>query len=65
MNFYIYGLVGDMTDVASPYVPYTTSGSGSSLVMSVLDCKLLDQNKTAAPVQPDKTGMIDLCKDRA
>jgi len=44
-------------------VPYTTSGSGSSLVMSVLDCKLLDQNKTVAPVQPDKTGMIDLCKD--
>merc|ERR1719390_458717 len=39
-------------------VPYTTSGSGSSLVMSVLDCQLLNTNKTSPPEPVDKAGTI-------
>jgi len=44
-------------------VPYTTSGSGSSLVMSTLDCKLLNQNKTQEVTPLDKAETIALCKD--
>jgi len=44
-------------------VPYTTSGSGSSLVMSVLDSQLTDGNKTVAPAPLTKTETIALCKD--
>jgi 20S proteasome subunit beta 6 len=43
--------------------PYTTSGSGSSLVMSVLDCRLLDTNKLIPPEKLSKTDTVALCKD--
>jgi len=43
--------------------PYTTSGSGSSLVMSVLDNKIMKTNKTSPPPALDKAGVISLCKD--
>merc|ERR1719199_582651 len=44
-------------------VPYTTSGSGSALVMSVLDCQITSKGKTAevAPLSKDET--VALCKD--
>jgi len=44
-------------------VPYATSGSGSSLVMSVIDNKMMPTNKTAPPPKLDKAGVISLCKD--
>merc|ERR1719333_2028907 len=44
-------------------VPYTTSGSGSSLVMSTLDCQLLNGNKTQEVPKLDKTKTIELCQD--
>jgi len=44
-------------------VPYTTSGSGSSLVMSVLDSQLQQGNKTAPPAKLTKTETIALVKD--
>mmetsp|Transcript_52107 Transcript_52107/g.81345 ORF Transcript_52107/g.81345 Transcript_52107/m.81345 type:complete len:222 (-) Transcript_52107:73-738(-) len=44
-------------------VPYTTSGSGSSLVMSTLDCQLLSNNKTKPVAALDKAETIALCKD--
>jgi len=44
-------------------VPYTTSGSGSSLVMSVLDSSLSNENKTVPQAKLTKTETIALCKD--
>merc|ERR1719492_723805 len=44
-------------------VPYTTSGSGSSLVMSVLDCQIQKLNQTVATPELDKQAIIELCKD--
>jgi len=44
-------------------VPYTTSGSGSSLVMSTLDCQLSKENKLEAPAKLGKAETIALCKD--
>merc|ERR1712066_815581 len=44
-------------------VPYTTSGSGSSLVMSVLDAQLIKGNRSQAPEKLDKKGTMALCKD--
>merc|ERR1719359_1687569 len=44
-------------------VPYTTSGSGSSLVMSVLDCKIQKGNQTMGGEAPNFQETIDLCKD--
>merc|ERR1712146_304697 len=44
-------------------VPYTTSGSGSSLVMSVLDNKMMATNKTTVPYKLNKAQTIALCKD--
>merc|ERR1719421_1769015 len=41
-------------------VPYTTSGSGSSLVMSVLDSQLMQGNKTQAPDKLSKLETIAL-----
>merc|ERR1712232_258483 len=44
--------------------PYSTSGSGSSLVMSVLDCQLAKMNQPTAPkTQPTKQEAVELCKD--
>lgn len=43
--------------------PYTTSGSGSSLVMSTLDSQIMAKNKTTAPAPLDKTETVALCKD--
>jgi len=43
--------------------PYTTSGSGSSLVMSTLDSQISKENKTVAPAPLDKTETVALCKD--
>merc|ERR1712187_729578 len=44
-------------------VPYTTSGSGSSLVMSVLDCQLGQLNSTQAKQELDQKEIIELAKD--
>mmetsp|Transcript_12552 Transcript_12552/g.36585 ORF Transcript_12552/g.36585 Transcript_12552/m.36585 type:complete len:220 (+) Transcript_12552:76-735(+) len=44
-------------------VPYTTSGSGSSLVMSVLDCQLQKGNQTVPAPQLGKQEVVELCKD--
>mmetsp|Transcript_88323 Transcript_88323/g.152936 ORF Transcript_88323/g.152936 Transcript_88323/m.152936 type:complete len:220 (-) Transcript_88323:68-727(-) len=44
-------------------VPYTTTGSGSSLVMSVLDCKLVKGNKVEDPEPLDKEATVALCQD--
>lgn len=45
-------------------VPYTTSGSGSSLVMSVLDAKLLQGNMAYPdPKELEKNEVVELCKD--
>jgi 20S proteasome subunit beta 6 len=44
-------------------VPYTTSGSGSSLVMSVLDCKIQKGNQVIESPELDFEGTINLCKD--
>merc|ERR1719210_1949570 len=44
-------------------VPYTTSGSGSSLVMSVLDAQIQRGNQTIATPEPGKQQVIELCKD--
>merc|ERR1712087_999955 len=44
-------------------VPYTTSGSGSSLVMGVLDCQIQKGNQTIeTPVLP-KEQIVDLSMD--
>lgn len=44
-------------------VPYTTSGSGSSLVMSVLDCQLGKLNQTIATEPNTREQNVELCKD--
>lgn len=44
-------------------VPYTTSGSGSSLVMSVLDAQIAKENQTIDTPALDKAGIVELCKD--
>ncbi|CAE7571966.1 psmB1 [Symbiodinium sp. CCMP2592] len=44
-------------------VPYTTSGSGSSLVMSVLDAQIAKGNQTIDTPALDKRGIVELCKD--
>merc|ERR1712113_1027621 len=44
-------------------VPYTTSGSGSSLVMSVLDCQLGQLNSTLPKEEIDQKKIIELAKD--
>merc|ERR1712066_1061988 len=44
-------------------VPYTTSGSGSSLVMSVLDCQIKKGNQTVQTPALKKEDMVDMCKD--
>jgi len=43
--------------------PYTTSGSGSSLVMSVLDAQLAKENQTIATPALSKTEVVELAKD--
>jgi len=44
--------------------PYTTSGSGSALVLSVLDCQLQKGNQpNAAKTAPNKAEVVELCKD--
>jgi len=47
-------------------VPYTTSGSGSALVMSVLDCKIQKGNQVNEANEEGKSPLnetINLCKD--
>mmetsp|Transcript_9434 Transcript_9434/g.20914 ORF Transcript_9434/g.20914 Transcript_9434/m.20914 type:complete len:220 (-) Transcript_9434:112-771(-) len=44
-------------------VPYTTSGSGSSLVMGVLDCQLGQNNQTKPGPPLTKEEVIELGKD--
>merc|ERR1719284_204316 len=44
-------------------VPYTTSGSGSALVMSVLDCQIGALNQTIKPEPPNKEKVVDICMD--
>eukprot|EP00933_Yihiella_yeosuensis_P050831 TRINITY_DN48634_c0_g1_i1.p1 TRINITY_DN48634_c0_g1~~TRINITY_DN48634_c0_g1_i1.p1 ORF type:complete len:220 (-),score=38.42 TRINITY_DN48634_c0_g1_i1:365-1024(-) len=43
--------------------PYTTSGSGSSLVMSVLDAQISKENQTIASPALSKQEICDLAKD--
>ena len=43
--------------------PYTTSGSGSSLVMSILDCQLAKLNQTIDTERPKKQEVVELCQD--
>merc|ERR1712196_424687 len=43
--------------------PYSTSGSGSSLVMSVLDCQIGQLNQTQKAEKPDMAKTVELCKD--
>lgn len=43
--------------------PYSTSGSGSSLTLSVLDNQLLRQNQTKPNPELKKGEVVDLCKD--
>merc|ERR1712196_516774 len=44
-------------------VPYTTSGSGSSLVMSVLDAQIAQDNQTMKSEKPNMKTVIELSKD--
>mmetsp|Transcript_45654 Transcript_45654/g.105466 ORF Transcript_45654/g.105466 Transcript_45654/m.105466 type:complete len:220 (+) Transcript_45654:91-750(+) len=44
-------------------VPYTTSGSGSALVMSVLDCQLAKLNQTVPLPELTKQQVVEVCKD--
>merc|ERR1712151_729512 len=44
-------------------VPYTTSGSGSSLVMSVLDCQIQKGNQTIETPALGKDKIVDLAMD--
>merc|ERR1711988_969559 len=44
-------------------VPYTTSGSGSSLVMGVLDCQLGQCNQTKESPELNQEEIVGLCKD--
>jgi len=43
--------------------PYTTSGSGSSLVMSVLDAQLMKGNQTIATPAMSKQEIVEMSKD--
>merc|ERR1719498_624142 len=43
--------------------PYTTSGSGSSLVMSVLDCQIGQLNQTLGKQELNQAQIIELSKD--
>merc|ERR1719159_609594 len=43
--------------------PYTTSGSGSSLVMSVLDCQLGKLNQLQKGEPLNKQEVVEMCKD--
>mmetsp|Transcript_71125 Transcript_71125/g.186527 ORF Transcript_71125/g.186527 Transcript_71125/m.186527 type:complete len:220 (+) Transcript_71125:84-743(+) len=43
--------------------PYTTSGSGSSLVMSILDCQVAQLNQTIDVQKPTKQEIVELCQD--
>merc|ERR1719162_823550 len=42
--------------------PYSTSGSGSSLVMSVLDCQIGQLNQTIKEEKPNMEKTVELCK---
>lgn len=44
-------------------VPYSTSGSGSSLVMSVLDAQIARNNQTVSVPKLSKAEVVELCKD--
>merc|ERR1719359_2230389 len=44
-------------------VPYTTSGSGSALVMSVLDNKIQKDNQTIKGSPLSKVDIIEICRD--
>merc|ERR1719410_1448053 len=44
-------------------VPYTTSGSGSSLVMSVLDCQIGQLNQQTPKKELSQAEIIELAKD--
>merc|ERR1719191_424657 len=44
-------------------VPYTTSGSGSSLVMSVLDCQIGQLNQQTPKKELSQGKIIELAKD--
>merc|ERR1712050_204290 len=44
-------------------VPYTTSGSGSSLVMGVLDTQLMKGNQTIEPPDLTKEQIVELAQD--
>merc|ERR1711972_353747 len=44
-------------------VPYTTSGSGSSLVMSVLDAQLIKGNRSIPSEPLGQKEIVDLCQD--
>lgn len=44
-------------------VPYTTSGSGSSLVMSVLDAQIGQLNQTIKSEEPDMKQILEISKD--
>merc|ERR1719191_1826332 len=44
-------------------VPYTTSGSGSSLVMGVLDCQIGNLNSTFPKTEMSQQQIIELAKD--
>merc|ERR1712187_1051155 len=44
-------------------VPYTTSGSGSSLVMGVLDAQLGKENQTIDTPALNKAEIVELSKD--
>merc|ERR1711976_650382 len=55
---YHYDAIGNFE-----WCPYTTSGSGSSLVMGVLDCQLAKMNQTSKPTPTTKEQCIMLAKD--
>lgn len=44
-------------------VPYTTSGSGSSLVMGVLDCQIGQLNQTIKTPDPTMQEILEISKD--
>mmetsp|Transcript_85278 Transcript_85278/g.172913 ORF Transcript_85278/g.172913 Transcript_85278/m.172913 type:complete len:220 (+) Transcript_85278:92-751(+) len=44
-------------------VPYTTSGSGSSLVMGVLDCQIAKLNQTVPAEALAKQDIVEMAKD--
>merc|ERR1712061_801893 len=44
-------------------VPYTTSGSGSALVMSVLDCQIAKLNQPKEEADYSLENIVPLCQD--